>query len=234
MSTEPQDRSWEVPEAVWRQQSPHGTPTPQSQLPKRAGRGIGCAIVVIVAVGALLVVGGLIYGGVTLYSMKDKLNGLHLPGMHNDQFQTVDGLHRVLDLTRKRFGDTIGYDLTVLSTSFSVERALPDNPQRKATYFWYSWKGDFVDPTAIMPIMDRTPPVDLGGFSPEPVLTALHDAPSTLHVDPSAVKTSMLMIRPAKETPGVVEVDVMLDTTKGTGQVLLTSDGRVKQTIADW
>jgi hypothetical protein len=143
-------------------------------------------------------------------------------------------VHRVLDLTRKRFGDTIGYDLTINTTSFSLERVVPDNPQRMATYYWYSWKGDFVDPTAMMPIMNHTPPVDLGAFSPEPVLTAQHNAPSTLHVDPSAVKTSMLMIRPAKETPGVVEIDVMLTTTKGTGQLILTPDGKVKQTIAEW
>lgn len=221
------DHPWEVPETVWQQ--PTGIASQQaSQLPKKAGRGLGCAVVSIIAVVALVVIGGLVFGGVALYHLKDRI-----PGAHKEQFQTVEGLNRVMDLTRQRFGDTMGYSLGVHPDSFSVQRVDPDNPQRQATYFWYQWKGQFGDPSSIIPL-DSTPPVDLSKFDANAAVKVLHDAPSMLHIDPSAVKSSFFIIRADKSSPGAVEVDVFLDTRKGTGQILLAPDGTVKQTIADF
>jgi hypothetical protein len=221
------DHPWEVPEAVWQQ--PAGTPPPQaSQLPKKAGAGLGLAMVAVFSVVTVLVVGGLIYGGVTLYHLKDRI-----PGAHKEQFQTVAGLNRVMELTRQRFGDTIGYSLSVSPEAFSVQRVDPDNPQRMATYHWYQWKGSFTDPSAIISL-DSTPPVDLSKFDANAAVRVMQDAPNMLHIDAGAVKSNLFIIRPAKMSPGVVEVDVFLDTRKGTAQILLAPDGTVKKTIADF
>jgi len=40
----------------------------------------------IVGVVALIVIGGVIWGGVALYHLKNRI-----PGMHKEQFQTVEG-----------------------------------------------------------------------------------------------------------------------------------------------
>jgi hypothetical protein len=196
MNSQPQDsrqqspsEGWQVPQNVWQQPSYGALPQPP-QLPRRAGRGPGCAIAVIVGVVALIVIGGVIGGGVFLYHLKDRL-----PGMHKEQFQTVEGLNRVMDLTRQRFGDTMGYHLGVSPESFSVERVDPDNPQKVATYMWYSWRGHFEDPTAIedatgVAFLYGPAPVDLSKFDANAVVKVLHDAPNILHIDATAVKDS--------------------------------------------
>jgi hypothetical protein len=221
------DRSWEAPETVWQQPS-HAASPPESQLPPRAGRKLGCAVAVVFMAVATIVVGGLIYGGVTLFHLKDRL-----PGAHKEQFQTVAGLNRVMELTRQRFGDTIGYSISVTPESFSVQRVDPDNPKRMATYHWYQWKGSFTDPSAIISL-DSTPPVDLSKFDANAAVRVMQDAPNMLHIDASVVKSNLFIIRPAKMSPGQVEVDVFLDTRKGIAQILLAPDGTVKQTIADF
>jgi hypothetical protein len=221
------DHPWEVPEAVW-QQPTHVAAPQASQLPRQAGRKLGCAISAVFMLVASIVVGGLIFGGVALFHLKDRI-----PGAHKEQFQTVEGLNRVMELTRQRFGDTMGYGLGVHPDSFSVQRVDPDNPQRQATYFWYQWKGQFGDPSSIISL-DSTPPVDLSKFDANAAVKVLHDAPNMLHIDLSFVKSSFFIIRAVKSSPGAVEVDVFLDTRKGTGQILLAPDGTVKKTIADF
>jgi hypothetical protein len=221
------EHPWEVPEAVWQQPS-STTPPPASQLPRQAGRKLGCAVSVVFMLVASIVVGGLIFGGIFLFHLKDRI-----PGAHKEQFQTAQGLNRVMELTRQKFGDTLGYSLGVHPDSFSVQRVDPDNPQRQATYYWYSWKGQFGDPSSIISL-ESTPPVDLSKFDANAAAKVLHDAPSMLHIDPSAVKSSFFIIRADKKSPGAVEVDVFLDTRKGTGQILLAPDGTVKQTISDF
>lgn len=226
---------WQAPQHVWQQPS-YGAPPPQP--PPRAGRGLGCAIAAIVGVVALVVVGvivgGVIWGGVALYHLKDRL-----PGMHKEQFETVAGLNRVMDLTRQRFGDTMGYHLGVSPESFSVERVDPDNPQKVATYMWYSWRGHFEDPTVIqdatgVAFLYGPAPVDLSKFDANAVVNVLHDAPNILRIDPTAVKDSSLNIQATKDSPGAVEVEVFLDTSKGNGHIVLAGDGTVKKTTADW
>jgi hypothetical protein len=233
MNSQPQDPPWQVPQNVWQQPSYGGAPQPP-QLPPRAGRGLGCAVAAIVGVVALIVIGGATWGGVALYHLKDRL-----PGMHKEQFETVEGLNRVMDLTRQRFGDTMGWYLGVSPESFSVQRVDPDNPQKVASYMWYSWRGHFEDPTVIEDVTDVAflygpAPVDLSKFDSNAVVKVLHDAPTMLHIDPTAVKGSSLNIQGTKDSPGTVEVDVSLDTSKGAGHIVLASDGTVMKTTADW
>ncbi len=238
MSSQPEN-PWQQPPYVGWQEPQNAMPAPSygalpqpPQLPRQAGRGLGCAIAAIVAVVALVVIGGVIWGGVALYHLKDRI-----PGMHKEQFQTVAGLNRVMDLTRQRFGDTTGYELGVGPQSFSIDRVDPDNPQKMATYYWYSWRGHFEDPTAIIDpsFTHPTGPVDLSKFDANAVVKALNDAPNTLHIDPTAVKSTFLTITAAKDgPPGAVEEEVNLDTTKGAGHIVLAADGTVKSTSADF
>lgn len=239
MSSQPQDPSqqspsegWRVPEHLWQQPSYSAWP-PGSPPPPRSGRGLGCAIAAIVGVVALIVVGGAIWGGVALYHLKDRL-----PGMHKEQFETAAGLNRVMDLTRQRFGDTMGWYLGVSPESFSVKRVDPDNPQKVASYTWYSWRGHFEDPTiddtTAVAFLYGPAPVDLSKLDANAVLNVVHDAPNVLHIDPTAVKNTSFNIQADKDSPGAVEVEVFLDTSKGNGSIMLAPDGTVKKTTADW
>ena len=87
------------PENPWQQPPYVGWQEPQNVMPAAVLRcncrnhrnypdrpvaGLGCAIAAIVAVVALIVIGGVICGGVALYHLKDRI-----PGMHKEQFQTV-------------------------------------------------------------------------------------------------------------------------------------------------
>jgi hypothetical protein len=182
----------------------------------------------------LVVIGGLIGGGVFLYHLKGRV-----PGMHKEQFQTVDGLNRVMDLTRQRFGDTMGYQLSVGPESFSVMRIDPDNHQKTADYSWYSWRGHFEDPSVIEDLKDLPSwygrdPVDLSKFDTQAVVKVLQDAPNTLHIESTAVKSRFLSIQSTEDSPGAVEVEVSLDTSKGRGSIFTGPDGTVKKTTSDW
>jgi hypothetical protein len=235
VNSPPQDQPWQAPQNVWQQPSYGASPQPP-QLPRRAGSGLGCAIAAIVAVVALVVIGGVIWGGVALYHLKDRI-----PGMHKEQFQTVAGLNRVMEMTRQRFGDTMGYQLSVGPESFSVERVDPDNPRKLATYYWYSWRGHFEDPTGLIDLdptgvfLYPTGPADLSKFDANAVVNVLHDAPNILHVDATAVKSTFLTVRAAKDgPPGAPEEEVRLETSKGNGHIVLAADGTVKATSADF
>ena len=239
MNPQPQN-PWQQPPYVGWQEPQTATPQPSygampqlPQPPRQAGRGLGCAIVAIIGVVSLVVIGGVIWGGVALYHLKDRI-----PGMHKEQFETVAGLNRVMDLTRQRFGDTMGWYLAVSPESFSLKRVDPDNPQKVASYYWYSWKGDFGDPTIDDPtavaFLYGPTPVDLSKFDANAVVKVLQDAPNMLHIDPTAVKNRSLNIEEAKDSPGAVEVEVFLDTTKGAGHIVLAADGTVKKTTADF
>ena len=224
---------WQAPQNVWQQPS-YSQARPQPPQPaKRSGFRLGCAVAAIVAIVALIVVGGVIWGGVALYHLKDRI-----PGAHKEQFQTVEGLNRVMELTRERFGETMGFHLYVGSDSFSVERIYPDNPQKMATYNWYSWRGDFEDPISIQAVdtfFYPANPVDLSQFDASTAVKVLHDAPNILQIDPTAVKSTSLAVKAVKDgPPGALEVEVDLDTSKGNGRIVFAPDGTVKETHADW
>ena len=222
---------WQVPHNVW-QQPTYGA-MPQLPQTPQAGRRLGCAVAAIVAFVGLIVIGGVIFGGVALYHLKDRV-----PGMHKEQFLTAEGLNRVMDLTRQRFGDTMGYHLTVSPESFALNRVDPDNPQKVALYYWYSWRGHFEDPTSIddptnVAFLYGPAPVDLSKFDVNAVVKVLHDAPNMLHVDPTAVKDSSLNIQAAKDSPGQSRWRCPRHR-KGNGHIVLAPDGTVKRTTADW
>ena len=87
---------------------------------ERAGRGLGCAIAAIVGVIVLIVIGGVIWGGVTVFhAYKNASTNTHARSATPSatkptlQPQTVAGLTGLLTDIRNRFGDTMGYDVYV-------------------------------------------------------------------------------------------------------------------------
>ena len=70
------------------------------------------------------------------------------------QLHSVGGLTGLIEQTRKRFGDTMGYRLVIYPTYAVLDRADPSDDRRVLAY---TYRGGWGDPTA-RPRVPRTVP----------------------------------------------------------------------------
>lgn len=118
------------------------------------------------------------------------------------QLQSLGGLTGLMEQTRKRFGDTIGFRLVIYPDYAALDRPDPANDRRMLSY---TYRGGWGDPTsAAKSSAAGAVPVDLSKFDPKTTVGILRGAPETLGIKQSDVKTRYLVIEPATDptTPG--------------------------------
>ncbi len=243
---QPPDQPWQVPQNVWQQPpyvaSPFGAspqPSQPPELPKRAGRGLGCAIAAIVGVIVLIVIGGVIWGGVTVFhAYKNASTNTHARSATPSatkptlQPQTVAGLTGLLTDIRNRFGDTMGYDVYVDSDNAIFTRADPTN--NRHTQIYYNDGGGWT-----LTGGQDSPPggeavVDLSNFDVNAVIAKLPSAPQSLGM--TDVKETKLLIRGLADlgpngfsTTGTLTPQIWVyDIRDGSAYMDLNPDGSVK------
>ncbi|EFG77157.1 hypothetical protein HMPREF0591_2924 [Mycobacterium parascrofulaceum ATCC BAA-614] len=145
------------------------------------------------------------------------------------QLHSVGGLTGLLEQTRKRFGDTVGYRLVIYPTYAVLDRPDPSDDRRVLAY---TYRGGWGDPTSsAKSSADGPAPVDLSKFDVTATVGIMRGAPQTLHMKPSDVKTEYLNIEPATDptTPGALSLSLYVSSDYGGGYIVFAGDGTVKR-----
>ncbi|OBG65310.1 MULTISPECIES: DUF1707 domain-containing protein [unclassified Mycobacterium] len=145
------------------------------------------------------------------------------------QLHSVGGLTGLIQQTRKRFGDVVGYRLVIYPTYAVLDRPDPSDDRRVLAY---TYRGGWGDPTSsAKSSADGPVPVDLSKFDVTATVGIMRGAPQTLRMKPSDIKTEYLNIEPAADptTPGALSLSLYVSSDYGGGYIVFAGDGTVKQ-----
>lgn len=205
-----------------------------SRLPKLGGwRALAAALLVAVLLG--VGIGWGLYG-----NTRSPLDFTTDPGAKPDgvapvvltpptELHSVGGLTGLIEQTRKRFGDTIGFRLVIYPTYAVLDRPDPADDRRILAY---DYRGGWDDPTSsAKSSADGAVAVDLGKFDIAATVGLMRGAPESLHMRRSDVKTTYLVIEPATDptTPGALSLSVYVSSDYGGGYILFAGDGTIKR-----
>jgi hypothetical protein len=145
------------------------------------------------------------------------------------ELHSVGGLTGLIEQTRKRFGDTMGFRLVVYPTYAVLDRPDPSDDRRTLAY---DYRGGWGDPTSsAKSAADGPVAVDLGKFDIAATVGLVRGAPESLHMRQSDVKTTYLVIEPAADptTPGALSLSVYASSDYGGGFIVFAGDGTIKR-----
>ncbi|VAZ81315.1 hypothetical protein LAUMK42_00116 [Mycobacterium persicum] len=144
------------------------------------------------------------------------------------QLHSLGGLTGLLEQTRKRFGDTMGYRLVIYPTYAVLDRKDPADDRRVLSY---TYRGGWGDPTSSAKSGTDGSPVDLGKFDVKATVGIMRGAAETLGMKQSDVTNMYLVIDPAEDptTPGALSLSVYVSSDYGGGYIVFAGDGTVKQ-----
>ncbi|WP_156686253.1 DUF1707 SHOCT-like domain-containing protein [Mycobacterium sp. Marseille-P9652] len=145
------------------------------------------------------------------------------------ELQSVGGLTGLMEQTRKRFGNAIGYRMVVYPTYAVLDRPDPSDDRRVLAY---DYRGGYGDPTSsAKSSADGAVPVDLSRFDVTKTVGIMRGAPQTLHIKPSDVTSTYLIIEPATDptAPGSLSLSVYVSSDYGGGYIAFAGDGTIKR-----
>lgn len=141
---------------------------------------------------------------------------------------TAEGITRVIDEMRTRFGDTMGYELAIMADEAMLARPDPTDDQSKLIYTYERGWGDPSD----RPRSDTDDLTDLAAFDIPAAAAALQAAPETLKIAPGDVREAFIDIDHVAEPPGpgALELLVKITTTDGKdGWIYLDGASNIKR-----
>ena len=143
------------------------------------------------------------------------------------QLQSLGGLTGLFEQMKTKFGGTMGYRLVIYPDYASLDRPDPGDERRALNYYY---RGGFDDPTSSAAGSDATL-VDLGKFDTKAIVGVLRGAPETLGIKPADVKTTYMIIDPARDptNPGALSISIYVSSDFGSGYLELNPDGSVKR-----
>jgi len=145
------------------------------------------------------------------------------------RLQSQGGLEGLLEQMRQRFGDTMGYSLTIYPEYAVLSRADPSDDRRKLSY---SYRGGFDDPSASAKGDDDVL-VDLAAFNVETTVGILRGAAETVGLQQKDVKpnSTYLSIDPSRDpvTPGALTLRASVSSDFGSGAITFAGDGTIKR-----
>jgi hypothetical protein len=145
------------------------------------------------------------------------------------QLHSLGGLTGLMEQTRKRFGNTLGYRLVVYPTYAVLDRPDPSDDRRVLAY---DYRGGWGDPTrSAKSGADGPVAVDLSRFDITATIGIMRGAPETLHMKSSDVKTTYLIVEPATDptAPGALSLSLYVSTDYGGGSIVFAGDGTIKR-----
>jgi len=129
------------------------------------------------------------------------------------QLHSLGGLTGLMEQTRKRFGDTMGFRLVVYPTYAILDRPDPSDDRRVLAY---DYRGGWGDPgSSAKSAADGAVAVDLSKFDMAAAAVGLmRGAPQTLHIKQPDVKSMYLIIEPATDPtlPGTLSLSVYVSS----------------------
>jgi hypothetical protein len=145
------------------------------------------------------------------------------------QLHSLGGLTGLIEQTRKRFGNTLGFRLVIYPTYAVLDRPDPSDDRRVLAY---DYRGGWGDPTSSGKSgADGPVAVDLSKFDITATVGIMRGAPETLHMKPSDVKSTYLIVEPATDptAPGALTLSLYISTDYGGGSISFAGDGTVKR-----
>jgi hypothetical protein len=210
---------------------------PDLKKPSRIGKGnwkFG------LAVSAVLVLLGIAIGWGLYGNTSSPLSFQTDPGAKSDgipakvltppkQLQSLGGLNGLIEQMKQRFGDTMGYSLTIYPDYAVLSRADPTDDRRKLSY---TYRGGFDDPSTSAKDDDDVL-VDLAAFDVKAAVGILRGAPETVGLQQKDVKpgNTYLSIDPARDplTPGALQLRASVSSDFGSGSIAFAGDGTIKR-----
>ncbi|MEQ6324022.1 DUF1707 domain-containing protein [Mycobacterium canetti] len=143
------------------------------------------------------------------------------------QLHSLGGLTGLLEQTRKRFGDTMGYRLVIYPEYASLDRVDPADDRRVLAY---TYRGGWGDATSSAKSIADVSVVDLSKFDAKTAVGIMRGAPETLGLKPSDVKSMYLIVEPAKDptTPAALSLSLYVSSDYGGGYLVFAGDGTIK------
>ena len=143
------------------------------------------------------------------------------------QLQSLGGLTGLMEVTRKKFGDTMGYRLVIYPDYAVMDRADPQDDRRQLSY---TYRGGWGDPTGSARDGDAVP-VDLGTFDPKAVVGIVRGAAETLNIKQSDVKSTYIILEPSRDptVPNTLSGSVYVSSDYGSGYIQFDGAGNVSQ-----
>ena len=143
------------------------------------------------------------------------------------QLHSLGGLTGLLEQTRKKFGDTLGYRMVIYPDYAVMDRPDPGNERRVLSY---TYRGGWDDPSTGPKSSDAVV-TDLGKFDVPAIVGVLRGAPETLNIKPADVTSTYLTLDPARDptTPDALQISVYVSSDFGSGYIALNPDGSVKR-----
>jgi hypothetical protein len=141
------------------------------------------------------------------------------------QLHSLGGLTGLMEQTRKRFGDAVGFRLVVYPTYAILDRPDPSDGHRVLAYDYRGGRGD---PTSSpKSAADGPVAVDLSKFDIAATVGVMHGAPENLHMKQSDVQTMYLIVEPGTDptTPGALSLSVYVSSDYGGGSIVFAGDG---------
>jgi hypothetical protein len=145
------------------------------------------------------------------------------------QLHSVGGLTGLIEQTRKKFGNVMGYRLVVYPDYAVLDRPDPSDDRRVLAY---TYRGGWGDPTSsAKSSADGAVAVDLSKFDVTTTIGIMRGAPETLHMKRADVKTTYLIVEPATDptAPGTVSLSLYVSTDYGGGDIVFAGDGTIKR-----
>jgi hypothetical protein len=145
------------------------------------------------------------------------------------QLHSVGGLTGLIEQTRKKFGNVMGYRLVVYPDYAVLDRPDPSDDRRVLAY---TYRGGWGDPTSsAKSSADGAVAVDLSKFDVTTTVGIMRGAPETLHMKRADVKTTYLIVEPATDptAPGTVSLSLYVSTDYGGGDIVFAGDGTIKR-----
>ena len=130
------------------------------------------------------------------------------PNLH-----TEEGMTRVIDEIRTRFGDTMGYELAIMPDEAMLARPDPTNDQSKLIYPFERGWGDPSD----RPRSDTDDLTDLGAFDVAAAAAAVAAAPETLRIPAGDVAKTFVDVDHIAEPPGPGALELLVKVTMTSG-----------------
>ncbi|BDY28196.1 DUF1707 SHOCT-like domain-containing protein [Mycolicibacterium mageritense] len=203
----------------------------------RLSRGPGWGL--RLATAAVLVVLGIAIGWGLYGNTPSPLNFQSDPGAKSDgiapqvltpprQLQSLGGFTGLFEQMRKKFGNTLGYELDIREDWASLYRPDPQDNRRKVDYDYRGGWGDIDGSPSTVDSDDKL--VDLAKFDYEKTLGIMRGAPETVGMKRADVTDTWLRITASEDpsTPETVNIEIIVNSDFGLGRIELYPDGTTK------
>jgi hypothetical protein len=208
-------------------QSPPQMGLPPYSFPAASGRNRGARTAIILMTVGLPILIIVIVGIVVMPYLHQAANPFSTKGPSqasagSTQLLTPDGLSGLLTQIRSKFGDTMGFSLTVYPDYANLDRADPQNSQHKQSYLYKNGSWNEFGETEHVSTLDSL--VDLGKFDPAAVAAKISGAAQPLNV-PNPTSTYLIV---EGSDGGGTRIGIYASGNGDSGYMDVNPDGTVK------